>query len=326
MKAILVQGEKDNPQLVWGDAADPVYGPDEVLVEVRAAAVNRADLWQARGHYPAPPGASDILGLEMAGVVREVGAAVQTANSGDRVCALLPGGGYAELAAVPAGMLLRLPDDWSFIQGAAVPEVWYTAYLNLFEEGELQPGESVLIHAGASGVGTAAIQLAVDAGARVFTTAGSADKVARCLALGAELAVNYKEQDFLTEIMAATDGEGVDVILDCVGGGYLARNVALLHRFGRLVNIASLGGAKGELDMSRVMGRRLRIIGSTLRSRPAAEKIALTRRFEAEVWPKLTAGSMQPVIDRVFPIAKAQAAHDYVKENRNIGKVILELP
>ena len=326
MKAILVQGEKDNPQLVWGDAADPVYGPDEVLVEVRAAAVNRADLWQARGHYPAPPGASDILGLEMAGVVREVGAAVQTANSGDRVCALLPGGGYAELAAVPAGMLLRLPDDWSFIQGAAVPEVWYTAYLNLFDEGELQPGESVLIHAGASGVGTAAIQLAAGAGARVFTTAGSADKVARCLALGAELAVNYKEQDYLTEIMAATNGEGVDVILDCIGGGYLARNVALLRRFGRLVNIASLGGAKGELDMSRVMGRRLRIIGSTLRSRPAAEKIALTRRFEAEVWPKLTAGSMQPVIDRVFPIAKAQAAHDYVKENRNIGKVILELP
>lgn len=325
MKAILVQGEKDNPRLVWGEAADPVYGPDEVLVEVQAAAVNRADLWQARGQYPPPPGASDILGLEMAGVVREVGAAVQTFNTGDRVCALLPGGGYAELAAVPAGMLLQLPDDWTFVQGAAVPEVWYTAFINLFDEGQLKPGESALIHAGASGVGTAAIQLAADVGARVFATAGSAAKVARCRELGAEVAVNYKDQDFAAEILAATGGEGVDVILDCVGGGYLARNVALLKRFGRLVNIANLGGSTGELDMGRVLGRRLRIIGSTLRGRPVAEKIAITRRFEAEVWPKLLDGRLRPVIDRVFPITEAEAAHRYVAENRNIGKVILEV-
>jgi len=325
MKAIQVQGEKDNPTLVWGEAAGPVCGLDEVLVDVRAAAVNRADLWQARGHYPPPFGASEILGLEMAGVVREVGAAVQTFGSGDRVCALLPGGGYAEQVSVPAGMLLRLPADWSFVQGAAVPEVWYTAYINLFDEGGLKAGETALIHAGASGVGTAAIQLAVDAGARALATAGSDEKVARCRELGAELAVNYKEVDFVAEIMAATDGAGVDVILDPVGGGYLARNVALLKPFGRLVNIANLGGSRGELDMGRVLGRRLRLIGSTLRGRPAAEKIAITRQFEEAVWPKLADGRLRPVIDRVFPIAEAGAAHAYVLENRNIGKVILEV-
>jgi putative PIG3 family NAD(P)H quinone oxidoreductase len=325
MNAIRVQGEKDNPTLVWGEADEPVCGPDEVLVDVRAAAVNRADLWQARGHYPPPFGASAILGLEMAGVVREVGAAVQTFGTGDRVCALLPGGGYAERVAVPAGMLLRLPDEWSFAQGAAVPEVWYTAYINLFDEGALKPGETALIHAGASGVGTAAIQLAVEAGARAFATAGSAEKVARCRELGAELAVNYKEADFVAEIMAATDGAGVDVILDPVGGGYLARNISLLRPFGRLVNIANLGGSKGELDMGRVLGRRLRIVGSTLRGRPVAEKIAITRKFEEQVWPKLAAGQLQPIVDRVFPIAEAQAAHAYVLENRNIGKVILEV-
>jgi len=325
MKAIQVQGEKDNPTLVWGEAAGPVCGLDEVLVDVRAAAVNRADLWQARGHYPPPFGASEILGLEMAGVVREVGAAVQTFGSGDRVCALLPGGGYAEQVSVPAGMLLRLPADWSFVQGAAVPEVWYTAYINLFDEGGLKAGETALIHAGASGVGTAAIQLAVDAGARALATAGSDEKVARCRELGAELAVNYKEVDFVAEIMAATDGAGVDVILDPVGGGYLARNVALLKPFGRLVNIANLGGSKGELDMGRVLGRRLRLIGSTLRGRPAAEKIAITRQFEEAVWPKLADGRLRPVIDRVFPIAEAGTAHAYVLENRNIGKVILEV-
>ncbi len=325
MKAIQVQGEKDNPTLVWGEAAEPVCGPDEVLVDVRAAAVNRADLWQARGHYPPPFGASAILGLEMAGVVREVGAAVQTFGTGDRVCALLPGGGYAERVSVPAGMLLRLPTDWSFAQGAAVPEVWYTAFINLFDEGGLKEGETALIHAGASGVGTAAIQLAVDAGAQALATAGSAEKVARCRELGAALAVNYKEADFVAEVMAATDGAGVDVILDPVGGGYLARNITLLKPFGRLVNIANLGGSKGELDMGRVLGRRLRLIGSTLRGRPVAEKIAITRRFEEQVWPKLADGRLRPIIDRVFPIAEAQAAHAYVLENRNIGKVILEI-
>ncbi len=334
MKAIEVRGDKERPELVWGEAPDVTIGPDEVLVEVRAAAVNRADLWQARGAYPPPPGASEVLGLEMAGVVREVGAAVAGPPAGwqpgDRVCALLPGGGYAERVSVPAGMLLRLPDDWSFAQGAAVPEVWYTAYINLFDEGALKPGEIALIHAGASGVGTAAIQLAVDAGARAFATAGSAEKVAQCRALGAELAINYKEQDFLVEVLAATGGEGVDVILDPVGGSYLERNIRALRPFGRLVNIANLGGPKGELNMGRVLGKRLRIIGSTLRGRPVAEKIAITRKFEADIWPKLAGGQesarrLRPIIDSVFPIAEAQAAHEHVLANRNVGKVILQV-
>jgi putative PIG3 family NAD(P)H quinone oxidoreductase len=324
MKAISVRGDKENPVLVWEDVPDIGYGPDEALVDVRAAAVNRADLWQARGNYPPPSGASEILGLEMAGVIREVGAAATGWQAGDRVCALLPGGGYAERAAVPAGMLLRLPDHWSFAQGAAVPEVWYTAYINLFDEGQLKAGETALIHAGASGVGTAAIQLVVDAGARAFATASSATKVAFCRELGAT-AFNYKEQDFAVEVLAATDGAGVDVILDPVGGDYLARNVVLLRRFGRLVNIANLSGTKGELDVSRVLGRRLRIIGSTLRGRPPTEKIAITRRFERDVWPKLADGRLRPIIDSAFPIAEAQAAHERVLANRNIGKVILEV-
>ena len=324
MKAIGVQGEKKTPTLVWEEVADIGYGPDEVLVDVRATAVNRADLSQARGNYAPPPGASDILGLEMSGMVREVGANVSGWRPGDRVCALLPGGGYAERAAVPAGMLLRLPDDWTFAQGAAVPEVWYTAFINLFDEGQLQAGETALIHAGASGVGTAAIQLAVVAGARAIATAGSADKVAFCRELGA-IAINYKEQDFLAETLAATDGQGVDVILDPVGGDYLARNVAALRLLGRLVNIGLMGGTKGELNMGQLLGKRLRIAGSLLRPRSVAEKIAITRRFEAEVWPRLIAGTLRPIIDRAYPITDAQAAHEYVQANRNVGKVILEI-
>ncbi len=243
-------------------------------------AVNRADLSQARSNYPPPPGASKVLGLEMAGVVREVGTAVTGWQPGDRVCALLPGGGYAEQAAVPAEMLLRLPDDWSFAQGAAVPEVWYTAFVNLFIEGELQPGETALIHAGASGVGTAAIQLAVAFGSRAFVTVGSPEKQTTCRELGAELAVNRKVEGFLEPVRAATDGQGVHVILDPVGAAYLADNISALARYGRLVHIGLLSGAKAELDLGQVMGKRLRLIGSTLRNRPPAEKIAITRRFE----------------------------------------------
>jgi putative PIG3 family NAD(P)H quinone oxidoreductase len=296
-----------------------------VLVDVRATAVNRADLSQARGHYPPPPGASEILGLEMAGVIREVGSEVVGWKIGDRVCALLSGGGYAEQAAVPYQMLLRLPDDWSFAQGAAVPEVWLTAFVNLFLEGNLQPGETVLIHAGASGVGTAAIQLAVAVGARAFVTAGSDEKLARCRALGAALVVNYKTEDFLEKVLAATKNEGVDVILDSVGGPYLGQNIQALRLFGRLINIGLLGGAEGALNMGLVLGKRLRIVGSLLRPRPLAEKIAITRQFEQRFWPRLTCNELRPVIDRTFPITEAQAAYEYVLQNKNIGKVILTI-
>jgi putative PIG3 family NAD(P)H quinone oxidoreductase len=323
MKAIVVKGDKQNPVLVWEMVPDVEYGSDEVLVNVQATAVNRADLLQARGGYNPPVGASEILGLEMAGIIDAVGEDVTDWQVGDRVCALLPGGGYAEQVAVPAGMLLKLPKAWTFAMGAAVPEVWYTAYVNLFLEGDLAAGETVLIHAGASGVGTAAIQLANAAEATVFITAGSDEKLLACRKLGAELAINYKQEDFLEKVLAATQDQGVDLILDPVGGGYLDQNVKVLKRFGRLVNIGQLGGSQGEMNMGLVLGKRLRIIGSTLRSRPPAEKVKITEQFQSGYWPLLRSGELKPIIDTQFPIEQAQKAHEYVAQNKNIGKVIL---
>jgi tumor protein p53-inducible protein 3 len=326
MKAIIVQGDPGQPQLVWADVPDPVYGPDEVLVAVKATAVNRADLSQARGNYPPPPGVTDILGLEMAGVIAAVGERVTGWQIGDRVCALLPGGGYAELAAVPQGLLLPVPAQWDFAQAAAVPEVWLTAFVNLFLEGGLQAGETVLIHAGASGVGTAAIQLAVQAGATAYVTAGNEAKLAACRELGATLAIHYHSQDFLEAVMSVTDGRGVDLILDPVGGNYLERNVRALAEYGRLVNIGLLGGAQGALDMGLLLRRSLRLVGSRLRPRPLADKIAITRQFQERFWTLLLDGRLRPIIDRHFPLPEAQAAHAYVAQNKNIGKVILLAP
>ena len=325
MKAIVVHDGEKSPQLIWEEVEDVAYGPDEVLVAVRATAVNRADLAQARGHYPPPAGASEILGLEMAGVIEAIGENVTDWAVGDRVCALLPGGGYAEKTAVPAPMLLRLPDEWSFAWGAAVPEVWLTAFVNLFLEGDLQERETVLIHAGGSGVGTAAIQLAHAVGATVFITAGTPAKLKKGRDLGADLTINYKEQDFYEVIMAATDGQGVDLILDPVGANYLAQNVALLRPFGRLVLIGLLSGSRAELELSHLLRKRLRLIGSTLRTRPPAEKISITREFEARFWPMLLSGQLKPVIDTTFPLLEAQAAHEHVRQNKNTGKVILTL-
>ena len=323
MKGIRVKGEKGNPVLVWEDVDDVVCGTGEVLVAVGATAVNRADLSQARGNYPPPPGASEILGLEMAGVIEAVGSDVRGWQVGDRVCALLPGGGYAEKAVVPAGMLMTVPEDWSLAQAAAIPEVWFTAYVNLFLEGSLQPAERVLIHAGGSGVGTAAVQLAHHIGAEAYVTAGAEVKLERCRELGAALAVNYKEQDFLQAVMAFTDNEGVDLILDPVGAAYLDKNMQVLRRYGRLVNIGLLSGAKAEMNMGLLIGKRLKLIGSTLRTRPLAEKIEITHQFTERFWPQLRSGALQPIIDTTFPIEEAQAAHDYVAQDKNIGKVIL---
>ncbi len=323
MKAIVVKGDKQNPVLVWETVPDVTIGTDEVLVTVQATAVNRADLLQARGAYNPPSGASEILGLEMAGIIAAVGEDVEEWQVGDRVCALLSGGGYAEQVAVPAGMLIKLPKGWTFAQGTAVPEVWYTAYVNLFLEGDLVAGETVLIHAGASGVGTAAIQLARAVGATVFVTAGSNEKLLACRKLGAELAVNYKEEDFLEKVLAATQDQGVDLILDPVGGSYLDRNVRVLKPFGRLVNIGQLGGSHGEMNMGLVLRKRLRLVGSTLRSRPPAEKVKITEQFVSGFWPLLRSGELSPVIDTVFPIEQAQEAHAYVAQNKNIGKVVL---
>ncbi|MBI3684245.1 MAG: NAD(P)H-quinone oxidoreductase [Acidobacteria bacterium] len=311
MKAIVVR----EGNLLWEETPDVTTGPEEVVVRVRAAGVNRADLLQARGAYPPPPGASRILGLEIAGEA-----------NGMRVCSLLPGGGYAEKATAHRQMLMPLPEHWSFAQGAAVPEAWFTAFVNLFLEGGLRKGEAVLIHAGASGVGTAAIQLARDAGALVLVTVGSAEKAARCRELGADIIIHYREQDFAARALEATENRGVDLILDCVGGSYLAANLEALARLGRLVNIGLLGGPKAELNLGAVLMKRLRIIGSTLRSRPRDEHIAITREFRERYWDKLVSGAFKIVLDRTFPVAEAGQAHQYMAENRNIGKVVLEIP
>jgi putative PIG3 family NAD(P)H quinone oxidoreductase len=324
MKAIVVRKENKNPLLVWEEVPDiNKCNPEEVLVDIKATAVNRADLLQALGLYPPPRGESDILGLEMAGVVSAVGDAVKGRQVGDRVLALLPGGGYAQQAAVHHQMLIKLPDSWSFADGAAIPEVWLTAFVNLFLEGALKDGETVMIHAGGSGVGTAGIQMAREAGAIVYVTAGSEPKLEKCRRLGASMAINYKEKDFFEEVMAATEGRGVGLILDPIGGAYLNQNLKLLEENGRLVNIGLLGGNMAEVNLAIVLGKSLRIIGSRLRSRPLAEKIAITKKFMERFWPMLEAGRLQPVIDKIFPIEDAQAAHAYVKQNLNIGKVIL---
>ncbi|MGD8256410.1 MAG: NAD(P)H-quinone oxidoreductase [Desulfobacterales bacterium] len=325
MKAIVVKQEKTRPFLIWEDVPDIRCNSEEVLVDVKATAVNRADLLQAQGLYPPPPGESEILGLEMAGIVSAIGDGVEGWQPGDRVLSLLAGGGYAEQAAVHHHMLIRLPDDWSFTQGAAVPEVWLTAFVNLFWEGKLKAEETVLIHAGASGVGTAAIQMAREIESFVCATAGSEPKLSRCRDLGATVAVNYKEQDFLEEVLNRTKGKGVDVILDPVGGSYLERNLKLLNENGRLVNIGLLGGASAELNLGLVLGKSLRIIGSRLRSRPLPEKIDITQAFKKQFWSLLEDGTLQPVVDRVFPIQEAQNAHHFVQQNKNIGKVVLEV-
>jgi len=326
MKAILVRPRGEAYDLSWEEVPRLSPGPSEVLVNVHATAVNRADLLQARGLYPAPPEDSPILGLELAGQIRAVGQGVEAWQPGDRVCSLAPGGGYAQQAVVPQDLLIPLPREWSYVLAAAVPEVWLTAYSNLCLEGGMRSGETVLIHAGASGVGTAAIQIAREWGARVVATAGSAKKLNRCRELGASQAIDYHEEDFAEAVMAFTDRQGVDLILDCVGGAYLERNVALLRPYGRLITIGLLGGTRGTLDMAAVLMKSLTIKGTRLRARSREEKGALTHKFRDHIWPLLVAGKVSPVVDRVFPITAADEAHTYLKENQTIGKVILEVP
>jgi len=325
MKAIAVKKTDAEPILSWEEVPDVTHDSDKVLVDVKATAVNRADLLQAQGLYPPPSGESEILGLEMCGVIAAVGDAAEGWQVGDRVLGLLSGGGYAQQVAVDPRMLMRLPDSWSFTQGAAIPEVWLTAFSNLFLEGALQSGERVVLHAGGSGVGTAGVQMAREAGATVYVTAGSEAKLAKCRQLGASLAVNYKVQDFFKEVMAATKDQGVDLILDPVGAAYLTQNLNLLRVNGRLVNIGLLGGSTAEINLGAVLGKSLRILGTRLRARPLTEKILITRKFKERFWPMLEEGRLQPVIDRVFPIKAAQAAHGHVRQNMNIGKVILEM-
>ncbi len=325
MQAIVVKKTDREPLLSWQEVPDIIHGPEEVLVDIKATAVNRADLLQAQGLYPAPQGESEILGLEMCGVIAAVGAAAEGWHVGDRVLGLLSGGGYAQQVAVHPQMLIRLPDGWSFTDGAAIPEVWLTAFSNLFMEGGLQSGERVLLHAGGSGVGTAGIQLARAAGATVYATAGSEAKLDKCRQLGASLAVNYKKQDFFKELMGVTQDQGVDLILDPVGAAYFTQDLNLLRVNGRLVIIGLLSGSMAEINLGALLGKGLRIIGTRLRARPLAEKIRITREFKERFWPMLEQGRLRPVIDRVFPIKEAQAAHDQVRQNLNTGKVVLEM-
>lgn len=323
MKAIHVDATQEGRPLLWQETNDPALAADEVLVEIHATALNRADLSQRAGNYPPPPGASEILGLEMAGVISALGANVAGWPVGERVCALLPGGGYAEQVAVPQQMLMPIPEGWSFVQAAAVPEVFLTAYVNLYMEANLQPGETVLVHGGASGVGTAAIQMCKQSGNPVFVTAGADDKCRRCEELGATLAVNYRTSDWAEAVRTATNGAGVDVILDMVGANYLSQNVGLLRLKGRLVFISTLSGSRAEIDLRHLMGRRLRLIGSVLRSRSLAEKVEIKERFMQQFWPHLLSGEIVPVIDCVLPIQQANEAQQLMAENRNIGKIVL---
>lgn len=323
MKAILFDQPGGADVLYHGDAPDPIPTADELLVRVHATALNRADLLQRQGGYNPPPGASPILGLELTGEVVTANGAFAV---GDRVMAVVTGGAYAEYATVPVGMALRIPDNFTYEQAAAIPEAFLTAHLNLFTLGRLKAGETALIHAGASGVGTAAIQLARAAGAHVITTAGSPEKLARCLELGAHAAINYKTETFAEQVKTLTDGRGVDVILDFVGAPYWNDNLASLAVGGRLMLIGFLGGAAGQLNLGAILPKSLTISGTTLRRTPLDQKIALTRDFAAFGLPKLASGELIPVIDRVFPLEQAAEAHRYMASNANIGKIILSVP
>ena len=325
MKAITRKGDGGPEVLQLSEVSPPQPTETQLLVDVKATALNRADLIQRRGGYPPPPGESEILGLEIAGTVLGMGAAVTGFNEGDRVFGLVGGGGYAEQAVIDFRMAMFMPDEWSFEEAAAVPEVFFTANENIFTLGRLSAGETILIHAGGSGVGTAGIQIAHHVGARVFVTAGTSDKIDNCKALGAIAGINYKQSDFVTEIERLTDGDGVDVVLDFIGAPYLARNLQILKTKGRLLQVGLMGGSATEIDLGMVMRKRLQIIGSVMRPQSLDEKISITQRFVDRWLPEFKKGTLQPVIDSVYPLAQVREAHQYMEANRNFGKIILKI-
>jgi NADPH2:quinone reductase len=301
----------------------PAIGPDDVLIQVAAAGVNRPDVMQRLGKYPPPPGASDIPGLEVAGTIVEVGAEAREWRIGDRVCALVTGGGYAEYCAAPAPQCLPVPAGVDMASAAAIPETFFTVWTNVFERGRLTAGETILIHGGASGIGTTAIQLGRASGARVFATAGTAEKCAACERLGAERAFNYRDADFVAAAKDATGGRGVDVVLDMVGAEYFARNIAVLALEGRLVEIATQRGATAEVNIQAIMQRRLTITGSTLRVRPVADKAAIAAALRRHVWPMLESGAVRPLVHATFPLRDAASAHRLMESGAHIGKIVL---
>jgi NADPH2:quinone reductase len=301
----------------------PAPKPDEVLIKVAAAGVNRPDVLQRSGNYPVPPDASDLPGLEVAGEVVETGSSTSLWKKGDKVCALVHGGGYAEYCLAPEVQVLPVPKGLSLTEAASLPETFFTVWGNVYDRGKLAPGESLLVQGGSSGIGVTAIQMAAATGNRVFATAGSDEKCAACVRLGAEKAINYRTQDFVAEIKAATGGKGVDVILDMVGGDYVPKELKCLAAEGRLVFIAFLRGAKTELDINEVMRRRLTITGSTLRPRPVEYKGALAKSLREKIWPLIEAGRIRAQVFKTFPLAQAADAHRLMESSQHIGKIVL---
>ncbi len=325
MRAIVITAPGGPDVLRWGDVPDPEARPGEVVLDVAASAVNRADLLQRQGHYQPPADAPPWPGLECSGTVSMLGDGVTGWAVGDQACALLSGGGYAERVAVPVGQLLPIPRGLDLVTTAALPEVTCTVWSNVFMTAGLRPGEVLLVHGGAGGVGTAAIQLGRAVGATVAATAGSAEKLARCGALGATILVNYHDEDFVTAVQEATNGRGADVILDVVGARYLDRNLSALAHAGRLIVIGLQGGRTAELDLSVLMAKRAAVIATTLRARPAAEKATIVAAVREHVWPLVESGDVRPVVDRVLPMAAAAEAHRVVESGEHVGKVLLRV-
>ncbi|UOE19153.1 NAD(P)H-quinone oxidoreductase [Thermobifida halotolerans] len=325
MRAIVISAPGGPEKLTWQEVPDPEPGPGEVLVEVAATAVNRADVNQRRGDYPPPPGAPEYPGLECSGRVVALGP--DTAGSGyrvgDEVCALLSGGGYAERVAVPVGQLLPVPAGTDLVEAAALPEAACTVWSNVFMTAALREGETLLVHGGASGIGTFAIQAARAFGARVLTTAGGPAKVERCRRLGADVAVDYRSEDFPARVKKETGGRGVDVVLDIMGGGYLDANIRSLAVGGRLVVIGLMGGRRAELDLGRMLVKRLSVHATTLRSRPVQEKAAIVSQVAERVWPLVEKGRIRPVVDRVLPLSQAAEAHRVLEAGGHVGKILL---
>jgi len=323
MRGIEVSAPGGPEVLVAVDRPTPSPAAGEVLIKVAAAGVNRPDVMQRMGHYPPPPGITDIPGLEVAGTIDALGSGVDGCRVGDRVCALVAGGGYAEYCVAPVPQCLPVPAGMDFVHAAAIPETYFTVWTNVFERGRLKPGESLLVHGGTSGIGTTAIQLAHALGSRVFATAGSAEKCAACEKLGAVRGINYRSDDFVAVVKQLTDGRGVDVVLDMVGGDYFPRNMDALAADGRLVSIAVLNGLKTTINILTMMQKRLTLTGSTLRVRPIAEKGAIAAGLRQHVWPLLETGKAAPVIHATFPLADAVAAHRVMESGTHIGKLVL---
>ena len=323
MRAVVITEHGDPGVMEWLEVPDPVPGPGEVVIDIAAAGVNRADLAQREGGYPPPPGAPPYPGLEVSGRIRTVGSQVTGWHPGDEVCALLGGGGYAEQVAVPQGQVLPVPETVSVTAAAALPEVACTVWVNVFDLAGLTEGETLLVHGGASGIGTMAIQLAKASGVRVICTAGSPKKLARCRELGADVAINYHTEDFVEAVMAATDGAGADVICDIMGASYLARNVASLATGGRLAVVGVQGGTRAEFDIGALLAKRASVTATGLRVRPPDDKAAIVAGVRAQVWPLISAGKVVPVVDRELPMSQAAVAHQVMAASEHVGKILL---